>query len=146
MRNKSGPLGGRPKTAPEGLLKFLDACERGHGGIQAGLAHFNRIDDRKRGLVLQRLRSTVPELRLVVESIQNGRSIALACTAVDTKRRGPAVGEARAGSWQVAHATVPSADKRPSKKSFWPRAIFSGVCGLSGGITVRVSSAGTPTC
>jgi len=53
---------------------------------------------------------------------------------------------ARAGSWQVLHATVPSADKRPSKNNFWPRAIFSGVCGLSNGIAARVASAGAPTC
>src|SRR6266852_7496745 len=52
---------------------------------------------------------------------------------------------ARAGSWQVLQATVPSADKRPSKNSFWPRAIFSGVCRLSGGID-RVASVGAPTC
>ena len=52
---------------------------------------------------------------------------------------------ARAGSWQVLHATVPSADRRPSKNNFWPRAIFSGVCGLSGGIAARVAAAGTPT-
>src|SRR5439155_26142833 len=54
--------------------------------------------------------------------------------------------KARAGSWQVAQATVPSADRRPSKNSFWPRAIFSGVCGLSGGVTARVGSTGSPTC
>src|SRR5216684_1423917 len=52
---------------------------------------------------------------------------------------------ARAGSWQVLQATVPSADSRPSKNSFWPRAIFSGVCGLSGGID-RAASVGAPTC
>jgi hypothetical protein len=39
---------------------------------------------------------------------------------------------ARWGSWQVAQATVPSTDSLPSKKSFWPSAIFSGVCGLLG--------------
>src|SRR6266852_66592 len=53
---------------------------------------------------------------------------------------------ARAGSWQVLQATVRSADSRPSKNSFWPRAIFSGVCGLSGGIADRVASVGAPTC
>src|SRR5216684_182905 len=53
--------------------------------------------------------------------------------------------KARPGSWQVLQATVPSADRRPSKNSLWPRAIFSGVCGLSGGIA-RVASAGAPTC
>ena len=54
--------------------------------------------------------------------------------------------KASAGSWHVLHETVPSADKRRSKKSFWPREIFSGVCGLSAGIVARVSSSGRPTC
>src|SRR2546425_13227900 len=53
---------------------------------------------------------------------------------------------ARAGSWQVLQATVRSADNRPSKNSFWPRAIFSAVCGLSGGIAARVALVGAPTC
>src|SRR6266849_7816571 len=53
--------------------------------------------------------------------------------------------KARAGSWQVAHATVPSADNRPSKNSFWPSSIFSGVRGLSGGVTAWVSCPGRPT-
>jgi len=44
----------------------------------------------------------------------------------------------------VLHATVPSADRRPSKKSFSPRVVLSGVWGLSGGIAWRVSSAGKP--
>jgi hypothetical protein len=38
------------------------------------------------------------------------------------------------GSWQVLHETVPSAESCRSKKSFWPREIFSGICGLSAGI------------
>ncbi len=42
---------------------------------------------------------------------------------------------ARSGLWQEAQATVPSADRRGSKKSFSPSAIFSGVCGLSAGIS-----------
>src|SRR5713226_3467659 len=54
--------------------------------------------------------------------------------------------KARAGSWQVLQATVPSADRRPSKNSFWPRAIFSGVCGLSGGIAARTAPSGKPIC
>src|SRR5258708_27297587 len=54
--------------------------------------------------------------------------------------------KARAGSWQVLQATVLSADKRPSKNSFWPRAIFSGVCGLSGGIAARAAPSGRPIC
>src|SRR4029079_3875007 len=54
--------------------------------------------------------------------------------------------KANAGSWHVLHETVPSTDKRRSKKSFWPREIFSGVCGFSGGMPARVASTGTPTC
>src|SRR6266404_1167434 len=54
--------------------------------------------------------------------------------------------KACAGSWHVLQATLPSADKRPSKNSCWPSAIFSGVCGLSGGIAAGVASAGAPTC
>src|SRR6266849_891246 len=53
--------------------------------------------------------------------------------------------KARAGSWQVLQATVPSADRRPSKNNLWPRAIFSGVGGLFGGIAARVALSGTPT-
>jgi len=64
--------------------------------------------------------------------------------SIPTETGFPSV-NARAGSWQVPHATVPSADNRPSKKSFSPRAIFSGVCGLSGGMTARTRSAGAPT-
>src|SRR5260370_550077 len=53
---------------------------------------------------------------------------------------------ARWGSWQVAQATVPSTESLPSKKSFWPSAIFSAVCGLSGGMAASVWSTGKPTC
>src|SRR5713226_5253530 len=51
---------------------------------------------------------------------------------------------ARAGSWQVLQATVPSVDNRPSKNSFWPRAIFSVVGGLLENIAGRVASMGAP--
>ena len=54
--------------------------------------------------------------------------------------------KARAGSWHVLQATLPSADRRPSKNSRWPSAIFPGVCGLSGGIVAWVAATGAPTC
>src|SRR5713101_2192110 len=54
--------------------------------------------------------------------------------------------KAFAGSWHVLHATVPSADRRPSKNSLWPRAIFSGVAVLSKDKAARVAPSGTPTC
>jgi len=53
--------------------------------------------------------------------------------------------KARAGSWQVAQATVPSPESRPSKKSFAPSEITAGVSGLPGGMTDFVSAAGKPT-
>jgi hypothetical protein len=53
--------------------------------------------------------------------------------------------KARAGSWQVAQATVPSPDSRLSKNSFSPNATAAGVSGLAGGMTDAVSAAGKPT-
>ena len=42
---------------------------------------------------------------------------------------------ARAGSWHVAQATVPSPESLPSKNNFSPSATVMGVSGLAGGIT-----------
>ena len=42
--------------------------------------------------------------------------------------------KAFSASWQVAQLTSPVVLKRLSLKSFSPRAIFSGVCGLSAGM------------
>src|SRR5260370_27833853 len=36
----------------EGLLVFGDGGDRGYGSVQAGLAHFNRISNEERGLIL----------------------------------------------------------------------------------------------
>src|SRR5215510_3091554 len=41
--------------------------------------------------------------------------------------------KARFGSWQEAQLTVPSAERRVSKKSFLPSSTFSAVIGLSAG-------------
>jgi hypothetical protein len=54
--------------------------------------------------------------------------------------------KARAGSWHDAQATVPSADSRGSKNSFSPRAIFTGLCGLSSGASAKVCRSGRPSC
>jgi len=68
------------------------------------------------------------------------RGVALADPAFDPDGGGPPSANARAGSWQVLHATVPSADRRPSKNNFWPRGDFLGglrivgrYCGARGG-------------
>src|SRR6266567_7281108 len=88
-----GTVEGAAEDAPERLLVFSDGCDLGYRSIQAGLTHFNRIDDRQRRLLLERIHSAVPELRLVVEGVQNGRRVALADAAFDTDRSGPPVGE-----------------------------------------------------
>jgi hypothetical protein len=53
--------------------------------------------------------------------------------------------KARAGSWHVAQATVPSPESRLSKNSFSPKAIAAGVGGLVGGMTDAVRAEGKPT-
>src|SRR6266849_11208589 len=92
-----GAVGRAAEEAPERLLVFSYGCDPGHGSVQAGLAHLNRIDDRQRGLLLERLHPTVPELRLIVEGVQNRRRVALADPAFDTDRSGPPVGECAGG-------------------------------------------------
>src|ERR1700730_15453428 len=54
--------------------------------------------------------------------------------------------KARAGSWQVLQAIVPSEDCRASKNKRWRSATFSGVGRLSAGIAARVAASGRPTC
>src|SRR5216683_1805846 len=88
-----GAVGRAAEDTPERLLVFFDGCDPGRGSVQAGLSHLNRIDDRQGRLLLERLHPAVPELRLVVESVQNGRRVALADAAFDTDRSGPPVGE-----------------------------------------------------
>lgn len=65
----------------------------GHGGIQAGLAHFTRIGDGKRHLLLERLHAPIPELRLVLKRVQNSRRVALADATFDADRDGSPVSE-----------------------------------------------------
>src|SRR5262249_62003846 len=79
--------------ATKSLLILLDAGDRFHGGIQAGLAHFKRIANRERRLLLERLRPAIPELELVVERVQDGGGVPLAHAAADADRGRPAVGE-----------------------------------------------------
>ena len=57
------------------------------------MAHLNGIDNRQRRLLLQRVHPAVPELRFIVEGVQNGRCVALADAALDADRGGLPVGE-----------------------------------------------------
>ena len=81
----------------EGLVVLLDVGDLGYGGIQAGLPHLDRIDDRQRRLLLERLRPAVPELRFVVQGVQNGRGVTLAAAPADANRGSAAVGESASG-------------------------------------------------
>src|SRR5205823_2381655 len=68
----------------ERLLVLADAYDAGNRGVQIRLAHLDRIDDRQRRLILQCLCPTIPELRLIVECVQNRRRISLSKAAVNT--------------------------------------------------------------
>jgi CheY-like chemotaxis protein len=92
---------GAIRPPPEDLLEtlpvFFDRPDPSYGGIQTGLTYFNRIDDRQRRLLLKRFCSSVPELGLVVEGVQNGQRVALADAAFDADRSCPAIGESAGG-------------------------------------------------
>src|SRR5206468_10392113 len=94
----------------EGVLVLRDGGDPGHGTVEARLAHLDGVDDRQRRLLLERLHPAVPELRLVVEGVQNGRGVALADTAVDPDVGGPAVGKRARGI--VAGAARPGPVRR----------------------------------
>src|SRR6266851_643171 len=85
------------ENVAEVLLVFRDGCHLSHGSIEAGLAHFKRIDDWQRCLLLQRLHPAIPELRLVVEGIQNSRRVALPDAALNADRDGSPVSEGARG-------------------------------------------------
>ncbi len=71
----------------EGALKISavpgDRCDPRDGGIEIRLAHLDRIDDRQRRLLLETRGSAIPELRRVVERVQNRGRIALTRAALD---------------------------------------------------------------
>src|SRR5947209_6609829 len=99
-RDRADQVGAIDRVA-EDLLKalpvFLDRGDPGHRGVQAGLTHFNWINNRQLRLLLERLRPAVPELRFVVEGVQDRRRVALADAAFDADRGGPAVAERTRG-------------------------------------------------
>ena len=100
------------------LVVFLDRCDPGHRSIHAGLTHFNRIDDRQCRLLLERIYPAVPELRLVVESVQNGRGVALADAALDPDQRRLAIGESAGGIVTGTACDAPIGREATVKKQF----------------------------
>ena len=90
------------KNTLERLLVFLDTRDLRHSGIEVWLTHLMCIDNRQRRLLLERVHPAVPELRLIVEGVQNGRGIALADAAFDTDGGSLPLGEGEL--WVMAGA------------------------------------------
>src|SRR5262249_11807140 len=59
---RAGRVGWSAKDAKKAPPIFLNDCDLCHGRLQVGLTHLNRIDDRKRRLLFERLGTPVPEL------------------------------------------------------------------------------------
>jgi hypothetical protein len=141
-----GPVRRTPEDATEVPIVFTDASNSSDRRVYTGLAHFHRLTIGRAACsssVLTRPSQNCVLLYRAFSMVGALRWPARPLMPIDTRL--PSV-NARAGSWQVLQATVPSADKRPSKNSFSPSSIFSGVCGLSIGIAARVASSGRPTC
>src|SRR5439155_12668321 len=79
------------------------------------LPHLHGIHDRQRRLILEGLRSTVPELRLVVERVQHRRRVALTAATLHPDGRRPPVGE-RALGIVARGAGHRSVDRQPAVK------------------------------
>ena len=100
-------LCGKVRYEAEGELTAMHNCHcsrcRKHSGaafVTDGFVAASRFRwlsgedaDRERRLLLERLRAAVPELRLVVEGVQDGRGVPLTAAAVDPDRDGPPVSE-----------------------------------------------------
>jgi len=87
------PIGRCAEHVPKSPPVLWDRRDPCHGGTEARLAHLDGIDDRKCRLLLQRRSAAVPELRRVVERVQNRGRIALAPAAPDARRDRLAVSE-----------------------------------------------------
>ena len=85
------------KRLDELPLVIRVAGNLGDGVADAGRAHLEGIRDRQRRLLLESIDPAVPELRLVIESIQKGWRVALTSASADADRDWPAVGEGARG-------------------------------------------------
>jgi len=110
------------------------------------VTHLKGIDNRVRRLLLERVHPAVPELRLIVEGIQNGRCIALADAAFDTDGQGLPVGECELRI--MACAARDSAVNRQTafEEKFLAQGNFLRGLRVVRWNSSRVSSAGAPTC
>src|SRR5258708_12794841 len=72
------------------LLVVLITGNFGDGIADTGRAHLEGVRDRQRRLLLERIDSAVPKLRLIIERVQDGRRLALTDKAVHAPPRRPA--------------------------------------------------------
>jgi hypothetical protein len=122
------------RTLAETLADIHRLLRWPHCRLNVRLTHFDRIDDRQRHLLLECFDPALPELRLVIAGVQDGWRVALSDTAIDADRGRSAAGES-ASRVTTGRARDGPVGRQPAvKNSFSPSAIFSGVCGLSGGI------------
>src|SRR2546426_5319182 len=138
-RSRSGPVGGRPKTPWKACRYSPNGCDPGHGRLQVRLAHFIRIDDRQRRLLLEGIRPAVPELGLVVERVQNRRCIALADAAVDPDGGRTPVGESAGRIMTAAASHGPISRQATVEEQFLAERNFLGGLRIVGGIAARVA-------
>src|SRR5207253_7069850 len=97
----------------KGLLVLGEARERRDGGLEVRLPHLHGIRDGEGRLILEGLRSTVPELRLVVQRVQHRQRVALAAATQYPDGGRPAVGERALGivASGTGHGSV---DRQPA--------------------------------
>ncbi len=113
-RRRSSARGRRPPGTASGTRRRRRSLR--DRGVAVRHAHLDRVQDRQLRLLLERRRAAVPERA----SGRRARSASSArCAGRAGRRCPPRPGrwsvKPRLTSWQVAHATVPSADSRVSK-------------------------------
>ncbi len=76
-----------PQERFERVRIFLDPSDLCDDIAGRLLAHFNWVENRKLGLILERGRAAIPELRRLKHRVQHGRRIALAMLVLDARGR-----------------------------------------------------------
>ena len=76
-----------PQERFERVRIFLDPSDLRDDIAGRLLAHFNWVENRKLGLILERGRAAIPELRRLKHRVQHGRRIALAMLVLDARGR-----------------------------------------------------------
>jgi hypothetical protein len=83
-RSRSGPFGGFPKTLMKAWWYSGSAAIFVTAASRVGCPISTGFNNRERSLLLERPRTSVPELRFIVQGIQDGRRITLADASLDS--------------------------------------------------------------